>query len=556
MNGLRLPADMDPVAWIEKTISMTADPTAAVSGRVKLDAWQIEPIKAQFRKSTRMMVLIAPEQSGKSTCWRLPLAYKMLYNPAPRWVIYESQEKAEQINRRTLDPVLRSIPELARMMSRATATKQTYALPNGSITDFSGAGADITSKPIQDGVADELDRWGTYDFATQNLRNFIKRFRTFWRHDRGCLAVCCSPKTEGGNKSPVFELFERETNCGYWHLRCLGCGNLTMRSCDIHNLQWEMNGSTVIPESIRLICSRCGHEHVESDALTVSESGGYVLSSPEVTGKEGYQVGTLGVPRVFRWTAIAEAQTRAGSTADVSAQIDFDNSWRALPWKRRKTSEKRETVLKKHCITGLDDICFVLMSCDTQDDCVFWVVRGMDQKMNSILLGYGKAMNLEELAAAWDATYAGMQCVCGIIDAGGHRTVEINDFVSARQGFFTYKGNSKIGVRWRISESDQKLILANPLIYRGELLYYMYLEKPTDNNYWGLPEDVGEEYLEQLLDVRPNNKIKGGNDYSKWDGTGNDHYFDCEKMWFVIKDFALTVLKKTTRRKETRKCKQ
>ena len=47
-NLLSQPVILPPVEWIEASVDLTNDPTSAASGLVKLDPYQVEPIKAQF----------------------------------------------------------------------------------------------------------------------------------------------------------------------------------------------------------------------------------------------------------------------------------------------------------------------------------------------------------------------------------------------------------------------------------------------------------------------------------------------------------------------------
>jgi len=77
----------------------------------------------------------------------------------------------------------------------------------------------------------------------------------------------CSPTTINGK---IWEEFLKSSQ-GYFTLRCKGCGKLTMRSCDLHNLQFEsdyheeLRTYVVRKGSERLVCPVCHHEHVESD---------------------------------------------------------------------------------------------------------------------------------------------------------------------------------------------------------------------------------------------------------------------------------------------------
>ena len=67
----------DVVAWIQSAVDLSRDPSAAVPGLVHLDAYQIEPIRAQYDPATREVVIVAVEQTGKSSVWRWPAAHRL-----------------------------------------------------------------------------------------------------------------------------------------------------------------------------------------------------------------------------------------------------------------------------------------------------------------------------------------------------------------------------------------------------------------------------------------------------------------------------------------------
>jgi len=536
---LSVPVILPPLEWIE-LLDLTNDPTSARNGLLKLDPYQRDPIAAQFDPAIREVVVMAVEQTGKSTIWRMPMLYKMQFEPGPRWIIYESDDKAEDINSSSFLPLVRAVPELASLINRGKITKRRYFLPNGTVLDFSGAGADITSKPERDGVADELDRWPlTIPMISQNLRNFRKRFRTFWRINQGCLVIVSSPK---GTDSPIADQFDA-TSQGHWYLRCLKCQRLTIPSHAIHRMQWETTeAGHVVADSIRIECPACGHAHPEADAVGMNDRGGYRHKDDENKAQRGYQWGAMAAPRVFSWGQIAAAQLAAGRTADVHAQADFDNTWRGIRFKPRKAREPTKAIIREHCavLPDPDTLANVFLSADTQDSGWYWIVRGLDVADNTYRLGYGLVKTIEELRAVWDASYLGIQCELGIIDEGGHgeRPIQAKKLAAATRGLYTYKGNSRIGTRWKRG-SERDLILAIPQQYQADLLYYIYAQPDKSNHYWFLPPEAGDDYIEHIAALRPNNKARHGDRYENWDNNREaDHWFDCEKMWLVLLDYA------------------
>jgi len=523
------------IEWAESTIDMDVDPTAAISGMVTIRPYQVEPIEAQFSDACREVVIMAVEQTGKSFCWRLPVVYRMLYDPGPGWIVYESDDKAEDINAEQLHPLVEAIPELAALLNRRSAQKRRYSLGNGTILDFSGAGADITSKARKFGVCDELDNWNMpASSRRQNLRNFRKRFRTYWRQGVGCLTIVSSPKLAD---SPIHDEHDAGSQ-GYWHMRCDGCGALSMPSHKTRYLQWTMADDKLIPESLRLTCPQCEHQHDETRAVAMNQAGAYVHRRPEEVERRTFQWGALAAPEVFGWRDIAKAQLTAGRSAEARAQIDFDNSVRGIRFQERRENRESMDVINDHCRAApdSDELAGVLFSADTQDTGWYWIARGIDTSGETYLLGHGFARIWAELMAAWDDDYLGIRPLAGVIDEGGHRATEMRPLLADVAGLYTYKGNSRIGARYKISNEDSFLLLANPAVYQGELLYYIYQRRA--GGVWHLPPEVDDVYAAQIASVQPNRKVKHGDRYENWEAVGDDHYFDCEKMLLVLFEYA------------------
>ena len=112
-----------------------------------------------------------------------------------------------------------------------------------------------------------------------NVADLKKRTRSY---DNSILFLVCTPSEVNGK---IWRSFLNSSQ-GYWYLRCKGCGDLTIRSCDIHNLQFESDYNEelrqylVKPETIRLVCPKCGYEHVEADKREMNIHGGYIHKIP------------------------------------------------------------------------------------------------------------------------------------------------------------------------------------------------------------------------------------------------------------------------------------
>ena len=154
-----------------------------------------------------------------------------------------------------------------------------------------------------------------------------------------------------------------------------------MRSCDIHNLQFdaeynsELRQHIVKDDSIRLVCPYCKHEHTEEDKKWMNINGGYIHKVPEkLIDFPGFQIGALASQlKSLSWKKIANAQLEAGKRADIEVQTTFDNSIRGLPYKRREVTKEDFEKLKVHCwreneIPSMKNVEMVFMVADTQDN--------------------------------------------------------------------------------------------------------------------------------------------------------------------------------------------
>lgn len=174
----------------------------------------------------------------------------------------------------------------------------------------SGSGSAIISKSCKIVIGDEVDFWDTSN--PLNLQNLKKRTRSY---DASMCFLVCSPTEKSGK---IWQEFLKGSQ-GYWHLRCQHCGELTMRSCDIRNLQFEstfredLNVYTVKRGSERLVCPKCHFEHTEDMKRKMNVEGGYVHQVPEMLDVHpSYQIGALAsqLP-ALSWSEVAQAQLEA-----------------------------------------------------------------------------------------------------------------------------------------------------------------------------------------------------------------------------------------------------
>lgn len=375
-------------------------------------------------------------------------------------------------------------------------------------------------------------------------------------------------------------------------MRCKGCGELTIRSCDIHNLQFEseyneeLRQYTVKPETIRLVCPTCKHEHVEEDKRWMNINGGYIHKIPsKIVEAPGFQLGALAsqLPSLS-WKVIANAQLEAGKRSDIETQTTFDNSFRGLPFKRRVVTKEDFEKLRTHCWKqheepSLENVEMLFMICDTQDDRSVCGIFAMDTKDNIHLI---EAKELQHLMLTEDereklnkirkdqAEINGEQYIpvetvedmlkkqylvrngVGItptfclIDRQGHRQNEVQYFASKNNSVMMYQGTSLQTSTWKMSDNNKKLMLAAAKHWQSVLIYHLYSQTKRTNDYLFFDPEISDDVIKQIVCVKPDNSTKFGDDPAKWvpeNGAQHD-WFDVCKMAYLAKDFAIQTMSK------------
>ena len=532
----------NPADWGTKNIDFGGNVGASMR-RLDLEysPFLVDPINAwDFSSVKRECTVVAPEQTGKTLCWLVGLLWSTLYKPCLSLVVYKSDDFATDMNRDKLLPLMKKIPSLANELAQPKSHRKDHYNFSTVKSYFQGSGSRISGKSAMICIADELDDWQEEAESVSNLDDMRKRSRSF---DESMLYKVCSPRAGGElDASQIWGEFLAGSQ-GYWHLRCLKCDKLSIRSCDTHHLQFETEEDehTIKIGSGILICPLCGEKHTEDMKPKMNRLGAYVHRKLlRIQEKPSFQWGCLAsLDKDFCFDKVGQAQLDAGGSGLLKKQILFDNSFRGLPFKTRKKIGKYADILKSHKVERPADaeITHALMAVDTQDESFYYIIRVYDKNGNSYLYDCGNVKTIEELDEIWDKQVCGKDIAMGIIDAGGHRAQSVTDFTYSKNEFFMYKGRGQLAItRWEPSKNNKKLILVNPNIYKCELLYTMYGAENKGKNYWFTKMDLPKMYEEQMLDYHPDNKKRGGDKYSNWISTGNDHLFDSEKQCLVLNE--------------------
>lgn len=546
--------------------------------KAPIDAWD-------FEGTRREVTVCAPEQTGKTLCWLVGLLWTFIFKKCLSLVCYESDDKAEEINTDKFKPLMEAIPELEAEMRMPKSLRSDRYKFSGLISFFQGAGRRITSKSSKINVADEVDDWIDHAAEVDNLEDMRKRTRSF---DESMLYKVCTIKGSdkdlpvGTRASKIWAEFKK-SSMGFWHLRCMGCGELSLRSADIHNLQFQTDpDKKLISGTCRLVCPKCGYQHIEDQKREMNLQGDYIHKNPErMSGKSphfGFQWGALASQfEAFAWDNIAKAQLDAGYSGSLSKQILFDNSWRGLPFNMRKIDSKTESAIRGHCTDEVPDpetIEAVFLNADTQDYGWKFEVRALDVNSNRWLLAFEMCEFLEldderrdeineqrEAACQTEGRafvpiqtledviyreYLGIKPILSMIDEGGHRKREVEAFVAKHECLYSYKGDNRGSEKIRWSETQSKLLLCREKEFKADLLYYLYIQTNREHYYWFLSssEMIPESYVQEVTAYQadPTDKQEGHlfENYSHMNRVHD--FFDTGKMYLALEEMAIKYL--------------
>lgn len=571
----------DIISWAEKNINFSDDVS---SQRTKLDfnayPYQVEILKQwEMKKDViKTITVVAPQQTGKTNCFVVGLLYSMVYAPCQSLIVYPSIELAIATNKTKIKPLMYHIPQLNEELQRPNSSRSDCYKFSNLVSYYQGAGSKIISKSCKIVCADQCDAWpviGTLD----NVADLKKRTRSY--NNSICFLIS-TPTTQNGK---IWRSFLKGSQ-GYWYLRCKGCGELTMRSCDIHNLQFEseenqqLKERIVKTESIRLICPKCKHQHVEADKVWMNQNGGYIHLIPErLETAPSFQLGALAsqLPSLS-WTNIANAQLAAGKRNDIETHITFDNSWRGLPYHRRQIVKEDIQRLREHEWKTSerpvqDEIEMVFVTADTQDDRSVVGVWAFDVNDNLYLLKASQPQYLmltederakvnkenKERAQLTGEQYIPVETVEDILNADylvqngvgikptfilldrrGHRSSDIDYFIKTHQNAVAWLGSKLQSSRYRPSDSVYKGVLVSAIQYQVEAIYYLYSQKKRNSQYLFFYPDIEQRVIDQIAACKPDPNAKWGNQPSNWSFENRVHdWFDVTKMACFARQYAI-----------------
>ena len=538
-----------------------SDDVSAEKSKIDLEnyPYMVQPLsRCTIEDGVRKEVCIAfPQQMGKTMIEMVAILHGTVYNSLQSIICYPSLQLAVETSTVKFIPLFKKIDQFKEQIEKPFAIRSDRLKLSNAIIYWQGAGTKIVSKSAKLVLGDECAVWDT-PHNVNNINELKKRTRSY----QECLQLFVS--------TPHYkeDYFWRQWLTGsqaYYYLRCKGCGKLTMRSCDIYNLQFQtiyneqLKQYIAVRGSERLICPDCKYQHTEADREYIIKQGAYIHKFPQrAKTTPSYQAGVLAsLLNVHSWGVIADVQLSSGKGATLQDYISFDNSYRGLPYQEREYNKQDQTALSKHYYKpeqlNADDVEAVIISADTQDTFSPYCVMALTRDNNYYVLDIGrlrylwldddqrKIINSQNkrngkspevtLLDLLDKQYYGIKPLCMMVDLRGHRSQEIKNFAKMRKNIILYGGTSLKYQKWKISDNLAKLFLCDAKKFQAELIFMLYFQQSKESNYLFLPESISEKDIAEITSFQPDAEKRNGNLYQNWTPKDKVHdIFDTLKM--------------------------
>ena len=534
----------------------------------------IQPLsRLAIEKDKRKEVVIAfPQQMGKSLLMMIACLYNVTYNQLQALIAFPSLDLAVQTSNTKFIPIFKKIPQFREQIEKPFAIRSDrLKLSNALIYWLGAGGSRISSRSASLVIGDEVSIWETPNNVNQ-IDELKKRTRSY----NDCLALFVS--TPRYKQDHFWKEF-LQCSQGYYYLRCQHCGQLTIRSCDIHNLQFEtvyneeLKQYTCIRGSERLVCPECHFMHDESMKENMVKQGAYIHKFPDrVELNASFQCGVLAsLLNVHCWSAIADIQLQSGKTAELSDYVSFDNSIRGLPYQEREYNKQDETAISQHYYKPQqlqkEDIEAIYVVADTQDTFSPCAVIAYTRYDNIFVLEMSRprflylddderqVINAENkrngkppeitLMDKLEKQYFGIKPLCLLVDMYGHRSDEIKAFAKQKKNILMYAGANLKFDKWKVSDNNPKLFLCDAKKFQADLIFKLYYQKNRQHNYLWLPDTLSDKDIEQITSFQPDKEKRNGSFYENWSPGDKVHdFFDVLKMGLCIIQISTTIYRK------------
>jgi hypothetical protein len=563
----RPPDRRSPWAWAEEHIEGIS--YSPVPGRFRSEhsPWIREPLETLVDPRVRILSIIAPIQSGKTSIGEIGLSYIIANMPGPTLWLDQTDEDAKDQAESRLHKLFEECPPVRSLFPGDRHKKRTTTIhfANGMTLWVLGAHnkTNLQRRSIRWLIGDETWRWPVGHMAEAEAR--VTAF--------GWLGKCLFLSQGGEEGDDTHRKFET-TDMREWTFACPHCG--TRQPFRWENVEWSKDARMEsggwnygrVRETASLHCEHCQTYFPDTDRVRreLNATGRYVPQNPTASNENaGFHWNAL---CAMSWGRLAELYLRAKELArqgDTTQIQQFYQKRLALPWKewvedfrievssgayrlgepweREGALDPHGKVLEPPFADGLPRVPLRFLTVDVQRDHFFLAVRSWAPDCSSRLLWCERVLSWNDIDSVQDRFNVHHNLV--FIDAG-YNPYEVYRECAARgwtaligdkRATFTHKLANGQSVQ-RFYSPVRKVFIGRGVICRTHFWSNLNIKdtlarlrrnaEPKSGATWEVPEDVPELYLEHLESERRVNQ----NGKWLWEQIGSrpNHWLDCESM--------------------------
>lgn len=588
-----LPELLPTADWAERYVHIPSK-YAAVAGRFRL---ALTPYLRSFfdaidDPTIETITMIAGTQTGKSLAMYVAIMSGVAQRPGPRLLVMPAEADAREVAGEVLAEYARGCePVMALAIDGDRALqREGYAFTTGDVSfGWSNSPASLARRPCREVFYDEADKFPPYVGRETHAINLgDKRLRTF-RNTTGCKSVrATSPTTVDGLGWQSFITSDQRK---YW-VKCPSCGEHQIMVWE--RVRWPKgaDGHSIDPDEIefgelaRYACRHCDAEWSEADKNTAVRFGRWAQAGCRVN-RDGMTEGTpdkWGTHAGFHIPALLSPFSTLSQLAasylrrkDNPVELqDFVNNELGEVWQEVETAvdianlRSHKSPYRKARMdpaTGMvraeipPDVQAVTCFVDRQAAGYYVAVRGWGAALESWVLDYRYIVTEDELVQylttarfvrpAGSLPAATLKIMLPLIDSGD-RAADVYDLCDRSRAIDLRptKGGSSLDMppyRTTVRRNDprsKRRYTGDVVLYVVHPSYWKDLQAMQQNNsepgprYMHLPEDVDEDYLQQITSEAKGpdrRRGKSGRSARKpsmtWQlrpGRLANHYWDCE----------------------------
>lgn len=522
----------------------------------------VAPMDAFSNPRTRWVVAVFAAQCGKTEFENNCLGYAVTEDPGPALIAFPDERSADKHIESRVHPMVRQSPEiLAHLLPGDSLGKKAIHFDRMTVyTSWSNSPMSMSSTPYRYVIADEVDSFAAYAGGRHGspLGHLEVRTRTFG--DMAKILAVGTPTIEGAYLWPLFLQSTQRQH----YIPCAHCGKyLRLRWKE---MRWpkDVDPMRIQEEDLAwYVCPHCQRElraphrpkmlamgRWVAKGQEVREGGEVVGELPQVA-RDGFQLSALYSPDVS-WGSAARAWLEA--KGDLSSIHAFYNLWLGLPFQTRTepvTAARLEGAKRDYKLGEVPrEARLLTCGVDVQMDHFWYVVRAWGLHERSWLVRYGMALSFEELEGILLSAYpreggGGSIHIERLGIDSGYRAAEVYKWTSPRYPHAVpTRGADTPGLNVSLAPTYPEpgvvcfRFAAN--IWKDRVAILL-ASKPGGPGEWMIPQEVEEEYLQQMTSEHKVYERKGGRKIPQWvrrtEGRAN-HLWDCEVIAAVMAELA------------------